>query len=110
MPIIRFTCPRARDARIRKSGLRWRMRWPRGSSRWRTCRGANERAASALSERDVRAALEREDPPRVVGRGDLEPQPFDDLPHGADLRSIGFGKFACPEPKAVLEAHADIAA
>ena len=31
-PITRSTCPRAPDARIRISGVTWRMRWPTGST------------------------------------------------------------------------------
>ena len=51
-----------------------------------------------------------ENAPRVVRRGDLEPQRLDDLTHRAHLRRVGFGELARPEPKAVFQADADVPA
>ena len=46
-PTIRFTSPRARDARIRTSEPTWRMRWPTGSiRRFRAQVGADLRHAT----------------------------------------------------------------
>src|SRR6516165_10967984 len=60
-----------------------------------------------ILERDLVGALEREDLARLVGRGDLEPQPFEDLARHADLVGIGGGELALADPQRVLEADPD---
>src|SRR5258708_33200502 len=104
MPIIRFPFPRARAARIRRSGPKWRTHWLSGLTIRRRA-GVDTRTCQARHfplEPDVGRALERKNPSRVVGRGNFEPQPFDDLPHRANLRPVGFGELARAEPPAVL--------
>ena len=46
------------------------------------------------SEIHLVAALEREDFARVVGRRDLQSQPFEDLPHLGDLLGVRLGELA----------------
>src|SRR6185295_18415839 len=76
-------------------------------------RGDSVRMAGArarTSERDLVAALEREDLARLIGRGDLAAEPFENLAHIPDLLGVALGELAGPDPERILHADADVAA
>src|SRR5579872_4064619 len=63
---------------------------------------------SSSSKRHLIATLERENLARLVGRGDLVAEAFEDLAHLRDLLGIRFGELAGADPQRVLHADANV--
>ena len=61
-----------------------------------------------VSEGDAVPTFQLQRRPRLVGRRDVEPEPFHDLAGQADLAGVGARKLDRANPERILEAHAQV--